>query len=144
MDILSKVGRKPGQEVTLDWVEEEAGPPVTELLREVYPDASGDEIGPVGPNIFEVNCWHPEGSATLETPETLLNIEEADEGMELGDFGDDINISLMKAQALRNRSQSVLGQSATIMEEATRSVEAAAKAYGQGVAANTAANMELP
>ena len=58
MNILSKVGRKPGQEVTLDWVEEESGPPMTELLREVYPDASGDEIGPVEPNISEVNGWH--------------------------------------------------------------------------------------
>ena len=47
-----------------------------------------------------------------------------------------------EAQVLRGRCQSVFAQSESILEEAIRSVESAGKAYEDGFAANSGANME--
>ena len=73
------------------------------------------------------------------TPETTIDIEEADVRMASEKSVEDIDASLkkaqeslqhrQKAQRLRERSQAVFAQSESIMEEAIRSVEAAGKAF---------------
>ena len=73
------------------------------------------------------------------TPETTIDIEEADVRMASEKSVADIDASLkkaqeslqhrQKAQRLRERSQAVFAQSESIMEEAIRSVEAAGKAF---------------
>ena len=133
-NFLSKLGRKPAQDTTLDQGEQEASSPVVEPAEALVRSSNG---------------WHVEDPAV---PETTIDAEETHVLIGSEDFEAKINSALKKAQEslqhrqearrLRDRSQSVLAQSESILEEAIHSVEAAGKAYGASLIDDSEANNE--
>ncbi len=138
---FTRIGIRPDQEATPDRAAPEAGSSVAKPVNHQPPGGQtrGDrEYG-----------WEAKG---LTMKVTAKEIDEAPATMESGDSRDSINISLIRVQAsleqhqeaqmLRERSRSVFAQSESISEEAIRSAEAAGKAYGEGFAADSTANMD--
>ncbi len=125
----------------------------TEIGKGPDLDSSSDgEARPAGDEAAGRQSEHPAASVTAE------DIADTDAApalpvlMESGDFRTSSENSLKQgqvslqqhheAQVLRERSQSVFALSESIMEEAIRSVENVGRAYEEGLAADSAANME--
>ncbi|MDA1127266.1 MAG: hypothetical protein O2913_01025 [Chloroflexi bacterium] len=126
--MLLKIGRKPRQDDALDSEEREAA------------STAADQVGARSP------LANVEPDTSVDFEEALVPSESSSNSSTASsDFGTNIKISLEKAreaQTLRDRSQSVFAQSESISEEAIRSAEAAARAYGEGFDARSKAYME--